>query len=138
MQNKMLTGSAYLESINDGREVWFDGERIKNVAEHPAYRNAARSTARIYDALHDPEYKENLILTDKLGITTHKFFAPSYSGIELLQARDAIAIWQRLNYGDRTTRPRLWRNSRRAMISTSHFMRMHSTGIKNMQAAACT
>lgn len=95
----MLTGAEYLDSINDGREVWFDGERIRNVAEHPAYRNAARSTARVYDALHDPELKDDLTLVDRFGITTHRFFAPSYSAAELLQARDAIAIWQRLNYG---------------------------------------
>jgi 4-hydroxyphenylacetate 3-monooxygenase len=97
--NNMLTGAAYLESINDGREVWYDGARIKNVADHPAYRNAARSTARVYDALHDPELSDKLTLTDRFGITTHKFFAPSYSATELLQARDAIAVWQRLNYG---------------------------------------
>ena len=97
--NDMLTGAAYLESLNDGREVWFDGARIDNVAEHPAYRNAARSTARIYDALHDPQYHDALTLTDRLGIRTHRFFAPSYSADELLRARDAIAVWQRLNYG---------------------------------------
>lgn len=99
LPNTLLTGQAYLDSLNDGREVWYDGARIENVAEHPAYRNAARSIARLYDQLHNPAEKEQLLLTDKFGITTHKFFAPSYSADELVAARDAIAIWQRTNYG---------------------------------------
>ena len=72
--SKLLTGNTYLESLNDGREVWFNGERVKNVTEHPAFQHAARNTAKVYDALHDPALKDKLLLTDKLGITTHKFF----------------------------------------------------------------
>ena len=41
-----LTGAEYLESLRDGREVWIYGERIKNIAEHPAFRNTARMVAR--------------------------------------------------------------------------------------------
>ncbi|MEM7113984.1 MAG: 4-hydroxyphenylacetate 3-hydroxylase N-terminal domain-containing protein [Chloroflexota bacterium] len=97
--NQMLTGASYLESLNDGREVWYHGERVKNVAEHPAFRNAARSMAQLYDALHDPALKDELTLVDKFGIRTHRFFAPSYSAADLNTARNAIAIWQRINYG---------------------------------------
>ena len=97
--NALLTGDAYLASLDDGREVWFNGERIRNVTNHPAFRNAARNTARVYDALHDSALKDKLLLTDRFGITTHKFFAPSYSSKELAEAREAIVIWQRINYG---------------------------------------
>ena len=95
----MLTGADYLESLNDGREIWYHGERVKNVATHPAFRNAARSMAQLYDALHDPELQDQLTTVDKFGIRTHRFFAPSYSVDDLNGARNAIAIWQRLNYG---------------------------------------
>ena len=97
--NELLTGEEFLASLDDGREVWYDGEKVKHVAHHPAFRNVARNTARVYDSLHDPELKDDLTLVDKFGITTHKFFAPSYSADELAAAREAIAIWQRLNYG---------------------------------------
>ncbi|SVD69028.1 uncharacterized protein METZ01_LOCUS421882, partial [marine metagenome] len=52
-----LTGDEYLESLRDDREVWIYGERVKDVTTHPAFRNSARSVARLYDALHDPKYK---------------------------------------------------------------------------------
>jgi 4-hydroxyphenylacetate 3-monooxygenase len=98
-QTTLLDGARYLESLRDGREVWIDGERVEDVTENPAFRNAARSIARLYDALHDPELRDELVATDRLGIATHKFFMPSYSGEELLAARDAIAAWSRLCYG---------------------------------------
>lgn len=97
--NTLPTGSMFLNSLNDGREIWFDGARIDNVAEHPAFRNAARSIARLYDALHDPATKDDLTTVDKFGITTHTFFAPAYSTQDLVAARNAIAIWQRMSYG---------------------------------------
>src|SRR5262249_35162187 len=48
-----FTGAEYLESLRDGREVYVYGERVKDVTAHPAFRNTARSIARLYDALHD-------------------------------------------------------------------------------------
>jgi 4-hydroxyphenylacetate 3-monooxygenase len=95
----LLTGENYLDSLRDGREVWLNGERVADVTAHPAFRNSARSLARLYDALHDAERQDTLLGQDRLGICTHKFFMPSFSSAELLAARDAIAEWSRLTYG---------------------------------------
>ncbi len=97
--NNLMTGKTYLESLNDGREIWFDGERVSDVSKHPAFRNAARSMARLYDALHDPALQDDLTTVDKFGYRTHRFFAPAYSSDDLYKARKAIDIWQRINYG---------------------------------------
>ena len=97
--NELLTGADFLDSLDDGREVWFDGQRIGKITEHPAFRTAARSVAQLYDGLHDPALKDELTTVDKFGITTHKFFAPAYSVQDLVGARQAIAIWQRMAYG---------------------------------------
>ena len=97
--NQLMTGESYLESLNDGREIWFDGERVKNVTTHPAFRNAARSMARLYDALHDPALIDDLTTVDKFGVRTHAFFTPAYSAEDLHKSRTAIDIWQRINYG---------------------------------------
>jgi 4-hydroxyphenylacetate 3-monooxygenase len=96
---ELFTGEQYLESLRDGREVYVAGERVKDVTEHPAFRNSARSIARLYDALHDPELRDVLVGVDRQGIVTHKFFMPSYSVAELAGARDAIEAWSRLSYG---------------------------------------
>lgn len=94
-----MTGKQYLDSLRDGRDVYIYGERVTDVVTHPAFRNAARSIARLYDALHDPTYKETLLGTDRQGILTHKFFKPSYAARELLEAREAIITWARFSYG---------------------------------------
>ena len=47
------TGEQYRESIRDGREVWIDGERVKDVTEHPAFKPAVDARARIYDMAHE-------------------------------------------------------------------------------------
>lgn len=100
-QNKPFTGKEYLDSLDDGREIWLNGEKIKSVVDHPAFRNAARSNARLYDALHDQKY-HNVLTTETdtgNGGFTHKFFRSSRTAQEMLEARDAIAAWARLNYG---------------------------------------
>lgn len=95
----MMNGKEYLESLRDGRVVYLNGERVEDVTTHPAYRNAARSVARMYDALHDPEKKDILTTETDGGYRTHKYFKASTSREELLEARDAVAEWARLSYG---------------------------------------
>ncbi len=95
----MLTGKEYLESLRDGRVVYVNGERVDDVTTHPAFRNAARSYARMYDMLHDPEKGKILTGINEYGDRTHKFFITPKSADDLLAARDAIAEWSRLSYG---------------------------------------
>ena len=95
----MLDGARYLASLRDAREVYIYGERVKDVTEHPAFRNACRSIARLYDALHDPKQRDILTGLDRSGTRTHKFFKPCYSAEDLREAREAIAAWSRLSYG---------------------------------------
>ncbi len=96
-----LTGEEYLESLRDGREIWIYGERVKDITTHPAFRNATRMVARLYDALHDPEKQAALTCPTDTGNGgfTHKFFRASRSAEDLVGARDAIAEWARLTYG---------------------------------------
>jgi 4-hydroxyphenylacetate 3-monooxygenase len=77
-----FTGEEYLESLRDGREVYVYGERVADVTTHPAFRNAARMVARLYDALHDPAKKDILTVETDTGNGgfTHPFFrAPARS-----------------------------------------------------------
>lgn len=45
----MRTGSDYLAALQDSREVILGSQRVTDVTEHPAFRNAARSIANLYD-----------------------------------------------------------------------------------------
>ena len=56
----MRTGSDYLRSLKDGRQVFVDGERVKDVTAHVAFREAARSIARLYDIAAQPQMRERM------------------------------------------------------------------------------
>src|SRR4051812_42425223 len=88
-----LTGDEYLESIRDGREIWAYGERVDDVTTHPAFRNASRMVARMYDALRDPERKDVLTTSTDTGNGgfTHPFFRAARSVEDVVADRDAIA-----------------------------------------------
>jgi 4-hydroxyphenylacetate 3-monooxygenase len=49
------TGEDYKASIRDGRAVYMNGERIKDVTDHPAFKPLVDIRARIYDLQHDLE-----------------------------------------------------------------------------------
>src|ERR1700739_3724725 len=56
----MRTGKDYLRSLNDGRRVFLDGELVKDVSAHPAFRQAARSIAPLFDSAADPAQRERM------------------------------------------------------------------------------
>lgn len=96
-----LTGAEYLESIADGREVWIYGERVNDVTTHPAFRNSARMVSRFYDAMHDPERNEKIVVPTDTGNggVTHPFFKAPYTTEDLKASAEAIAEQARQNYG---------------------------------------
>jgi 4-hydroxyphenylacetate 3-monooxygenase len=100
-KNRPFTGQEYLESLRDGREVYIQGERVDDVTTHPAFRNSARSIARLYDALHDPASQSVLTVpTDgPHGGFTHRFFRVAKSRDDLVGQQQAIAAWARMTYG---------------------------------------
>ncbi|MDD9874956.1 MAG: 4-hydroxyphenylacetate 3-hydroxylase family protein [Gammaproteobacteria bacterium] len=48
------TGQQYRDGLQDGREVYLDGERVASVAAHPQFKPMVEVRARIYDMAHDP------------------------------------------------------------------------------------
>ena len=59
----MRTGAEFLRSLNDGRQVFVDGEKVKDVTAHRAFREAARSIARLFDIAAAPENRERMTFT---------------------------------------------------------------------------
>ena len=58
------TGEEYKESLADGREVWIDGERVRDVTTHPAFKPIVDVRARIYDLAHEPEAAATMTYAD--------------------------------------------------------------------------
>jgi 4-hydroxyphenylacetate 3-monooxygenase len=58
------TGSQYLDSIRDGREVYINGERVKDVTRHPMLEPLVDIRARIYDMQHEADTRGVLSYQD--------------------------------------------------------------------------
>ena len=54
------TGNQYLDSIRDGREVYINGERVKDVTRHSMMKPLIDIRARIYDMQHEARSREFL------------------------------------------------------------------------------
>ncbi len=46
-------GNQYRDSLRDDREVWINGERVRDVTTHPSFKPVVDIRARIYDMQHD-------------------------------------------------------------------------------------
>ena len=58
----LRTGKEHLESLRDGRVVYVGCEKVDDVTRHPAFRNAARTVAAIYDMKADPANRDVMTL----------------------------------------------------------------------------
>jgi 4-hydroxyphenylacetate 3-monooxygenase len=94
-----LTGSAYLESLDDDREVWIDGARVSKLSEHSSFRNAARSIAALYDSLHDPDSPAVLKWTTERGALSHRSFRIARTRRHLTERAQAMRVWAEMHFG---------------------------------------
>ena len=99
----MMTGDEYRASLNDGRETYFEGRRIDNVATDEILGITVDSAAEGYDRFYDPapgavgafmkvpgsaqELREQVDLHESVDLLTHVTYA---SVMTLLTAADRI------------------------------------------------
>lgn len=56
----LKTGKEHLEGLRDGRVIYIGNELVEDVTTHPAFRNAARTVAAVYDMKADPANRETM------------------------------------------------------------------------------
>ncbi|MCI0880407.1 MAG: 4-hydroxyphenylacetate 3-monooxygenase, partial [Chloroflexi bacterium] len=91
------TGAEYLQRVRDNRTVYLDGKLIENAADHPAFRNAFRTVAGLYDFQGAPENLELMTFPSPTsGERVSRFWQLPKSYQELVQRREAITAWAEL------------------------------------------
>jgi 4-hydroxyphenylacetate 3-hydroxylase N terminal len=51
----MMTGQQYKKSLDDNRETYFEGERVRDIANHPLLGECVSRIADGYDKFYSPE-----------------------------------------------------------------------------------
>ena len=46
------TGEQFLRGLVDDRSIWVGGEKVSDVASHPAFSGAAHALAEVFDLQH--------------------------------------------------------------------------------------
>ena len=54
----LRTGEEYRESIRDGREVYYDGELVKDITTHPAFKPIIDVRSRMYDMQNEAAFQD--------------------------------------------------------------------------------
>lgn len=93
-------GNQHLETLRDGREVYIDGQRVDNHVDHPAFRQAIRSSATLYDYQADPANLERMTFTSPTsGAQVNRMWQLPTSYGELVDRRKALESWAELTCG---------------------------------------
>jgi len=96
----MRTGADYLRSLQDGRRVYLDGERVGDVTKHPAFAQAARSIANLFDIAADPALRERMTFASpKTGKPVWRCFQIPKSAADLKARRLFSETWAEATFG---------------------------------------
>jgi 4-hydroxyphenylacetate 3-monooxygenase len=96
----MRTGSDYLRSLDDGRQVFVEGECVKDVTRHRAFGEAARSIARLYDIAAAPQARERMtFVSPKTGEPVLRAYQIPRSHADLRARRLFSETWAEATFG---------------------------------------
>src|SRR2546428_8300590 len=89
------TGKEFLQGLkHQAREIWIGGERVGDVAAHPAFCNVARSVAALYDLQHDPALRDQMtFVSPSSGERVGTSFLVPRTRDDLAQVRRMMKVW---------------------------------------------
>ncbi|PWL16300.1 4-hydroxyphenylacetate 3-monooxygenase [Falsochrobactrum shanghaiense] len=93
------TGQDHINAVRDGRQIYLDGKVITDATEHPAYRNAIKSAAMLYDYQAAPENIERMTFDLGDGHRVNRAWQLPRSYAELVERRKALTEWSELTGG---------------------------------------
>jgi 4-hydroxyphenylacetate 3-monooxygenase len=100
MLNKGIrTGKQYIEGLQDDREIWTRGERVKDVTITPGIMRGAQTLAKFLDRQHETAFQDKVTYVDENGIrcaTSHKI---PKSKEDILQRGSAFYEWAKWSNG---------------------------------------
>jgi 4-hydroxyphenylacetate 3-monooxygenase len=96
----MRRGDAYVGSLRDGRSVYLDGERVKDVTTHPAFTEPIRCIAATYDRASQVAADPSLSFVDHATGQRHSnMWLIPRSADDLGARRRVHRFWAEPSYG---------------------------------------
>jgi 4-hydroxyphenylacetate 3-monooxygenase len=94
------TGSDHRRSLQDGRAVYIDAQRVEDVTSHPAFAGTAASACALYDHQAAPDNVEWMTFTSPTnGRRVNRLWELPRSRRELVDRRKALQAWAEATCG---------------------------------------
>jgi 4-hydroxyphenylacetate 3-monooxygenase len=88
------TGQQFLESLNDDRRIFIDGERVRDLRHDRRFAGAAQTLAELYDMQHDPGLAGRMTFASpSSGEPVGLSFIMPRSVDDLIRRRGMIKLW---------------------------------------------
>jgi len=99
--SRLRTGDDFLSDLRrSSRSIYVDGERVSNPVDHPAFRDGARSLARLFDFAAAQENRELMTFpSPDTGAPVWRCYQIPRSHAELRTKRIAAEKWAELSFG---------------------------------------
>jgi hypothetical protein len=96
----MRSGAELLRSLDDGRQVFLDGDRVAKVSEHPAFRGPARRLAHLFDIAAAPDMRERMTYpSPKTGAPVWRAWQIPHTHADLRAKRLFSETWAEATFG---------------------------------------
>jgi 4-hydroxyphenylacetate 3-monooxygenase len=118
-----VTGAEYLYRLRQTQgEVWLEGERVRDVTEHPATRNCAHSLAHLYDMQHQPELRDTMTyVSPSSGERVGMSFLRPESPEDLARRSRMMTTWARYSGGMMGRTPDYLNSSFMALAASAEY-----------------
>jgi 4-hydroxyphenylacetate 3-monooxygenase len=94
------TGQAHVASLQDGRSVYIYGAAVTDVTAHPAFRQAIKTVAALYDFQARPDVTETLTFASPdTGRRINRCWQLPESYTQLVERRQALEAWAGVHLG---------------------------------------
>ena len=87
----LITAEQYKESLDDGRVVYYKGERVENVVTHPDLGVCVNVMAIDYEMAEAPQYRDLAVVQDpETGEDMSRYYHTPQNADDLIKAHDLI------------------------------------------------
>jgi len=93
------TPQDFIKSLKDNRTVYYAGEKIKDITQHPFLKICIDWMAMDYVLSNDPRYRELMVEKDKDGEDVPFILSAQKSREDLLRLREVVKLLARVCYG---------------------------------------
>ena len=93
-------GKQHIASLKDKREIFLDGELVKNHTTHPAFKESVKSIASLYDFQANPAHQELMTFkSPTTGANVNRAWQLPKNFADLITRRKALEAWSELSCG---------------------------------------